>query len=89
MITMLSKLWKRILYDEMAAARWGRGFLLWLASMSVSVLAFPIEVVQTWGVRDWMYRLAAAGVMGAAGLVTAGQRNPPPEQIKAELEAIK
>ena len=77
MITLLKKFWRKILYDEMAVARWGRGFLLWLAGMAMSVLAYPIEVVQTWGARDWAYRCAAAGVMGVAGMITAGQKNTP------------
>lgn len=77
MITLLKKLWVKILYDEMAIARWGRGVLLWVAGMGISVLAYPIEVVQTWNLRDWGYRLVVAGVMGGAGMVTAGQKNPP------------
>jgi hypothetical protein len=76
-ITLLGKLWTKMLYDEMAAARWWRGFLLWFAGMALSILAFPVEVVQTWGPRDWAYRAAVAGVMGAAGMITAGQKNEP------------
>ena len=85
MLTLFVKLWKAALYDEMAVKRWGRGFLLWAGGMATSVLAFPIEVVQTWGPRDWAYRVAAAGALGIAGLVTAGQKNPTPEQLRAEL----
>lgn len=88
MITLLKKLWSKILYDEMAVARWGRGMLLWLGGMAVSVLAYPIEVVQTWTVREWTYRIGAAAALGFAGLVTAGQKNPPPEKIRDELATL-
>ena len=77
MIPLLTGIWKKILYDEMAVARWSRGFLLWLGGMAVSVLAYPIELVQTWGPRDWAYRIGAAGALGVAGIITAGQKNPP------------
>ena len=88
MITLLKKLWKKMLYDEMAAARWIRGILLWASGMAISILAFPIEVVQTWGLRDWAYRAGVAGAMGAAGMITAGQKNPSPEKLKEEIEAL-
>ena len=88
MITLFRKLWKKILYDEMAVVRWGRGFLLWAAGMLLAVLAYPIEVVQTWTLRDWGYRAGVAGAMGFAGMMTAGQKNPPPEKLREELDAL-
>ena len=88
MIKLWKKFWKKLLYDELAAARWGRGFLLWVGGMAVSVLAYPIELVQTWGPRDWAYRIGAAGALGFAGIITAGQKNPSPEKIKEELSKV-
>ena len=88
MIPFLKKLWMKFFFDEMAAARLMRGFLLWASGMGVSVLAYPIEVVQTWQVKDWAYRCAVAGVMGVAGMVTAGQKNRTPEEIRAALQSL-
>jgi hypothetical protein len=33
--------------------------------------------------------VAAAGALGFAGMITAGQKNQTPEQIKKGLEALK
>ena len=88
MIPLFRNVFKKILYDEMAAARWGRGFLLWVGGMAVSVLAYPIELVQTWGPRDWVYRVGAAAALGMAGMITAGQKNLPPDKIKEELSKV-
>ena len=88
MIKLWKKFWKKLLYDELAAARWGRGFLLWVGGMAVSVPAYPIELVQTWGPRDWAYRIGAAGALGFAGIITAGQKNLPPDKIKEELSKV-
>ena len=89
MIPLIVKAWKRFWTDEMAAARIFRGFLLWTGGMMVNVLAFPWPIVQAWTWQEWGYRVAAAGALGFAGMITAGQKNQTPEQIKAELEAIK
>lgn len=85
MIPLLRKFFQRLFFDELAAVRLLRGFLLWVAGLAVSVLAYPIEVVQAWGPRDWAYRMAVAGAMGAAGMITAGQKNPTPEALRTEL----
>ena len=89
MIPFIVKAWKKFWMDEAAAARVFRGFLLWAGGMAVSVLAFPYDDVITWTAREWLYRVAAAGALGFAGLISAGQRNQTPQQIKAELAAIK
>ena len=88
MIPFIIKAWKKFWMDEMAAARIFRGFLLWSGGMAVSVLAFPYDDVITWTTREWAYRVAAAAALGFAGLISAGQRNPTPEAIRAELEAL-
>jgi hypothetical protein len=82
MIPLIKKFFRNLFFDEMAAARLMRGFLLWLSGMAVSVLAYPMEVVQAWNMKDWGYRMAVAGVMGAAGMITAGQKNPTADQIR-------
>jgi hypothetical protein len=88
MIPFFVKAWKKFWTDEMAAARIFRGFLLWTGGMAVSVLAFPFDDVVTWTGREWAYRCAAAGALGFAGLISTGQKNQTPEQIRAELEAL-
>jgi hypothetical protein len=88
MIPFFVKLWRTFWMDEMAAARIFRGFLLWSGGMAVSVLAFPYDDVITWTTREWAYRVAAAGALGFAGLISAGQKNQSPEQIRAELAAL-
>ena len=82
MIPFFVKLWKTFWMDEAAAARIFRGFLLWTGGMAVNVLAFPWVVVQAWTWQEWGYRLAAAGALGVAGMVSAGQRNPTADDIR-------
>ena len=88
MIPFFVKAWKTFWMDEMVAARIFRGFLLWAGGMAVNVLAFPWVVVAAWTWQEWAYRVAAAGALGVAGMVSAGQKNQTPEQIRAELEAL-
>lgn len=82
MIPFIVKAWKTFWMDEAAASRIFRGFLLWAGGMAVNVLAFPWSVVQAWTWQEWGYRLAAAGALGVAGFVSAGQRNPTADQIR-------
>lgn len=89
MIPLFKKLFQKLFFDELAAARLLRGFLLWVGGMAVSVLAYPFDNVVTWTMKEWAYRVAAAGALGFAGMVTAGQKNQTPEQIRAELDALK
>ena len=83
MIPYLARLWKSFWMDEMVASRIFRGFLLWAGGMAVSILAFPFDDVVTWTTREWLYRVAAAAALGFAGLVSAGQKNPPADEIRA------
>jgi hypothetical protein len=87
MITLLKKLAWAFIYDEAAAKRWLRGGFMFLGGMAVNVLAFPYSVVEAWTVREWMFRVAAAGALGIAGTITAGQKNRTPEEIRAIVAA--
>jgi hypothetical protein len=82
MIPFFVRMWKTFWMDEAAAARIFRGFLLWAGGMAVNVLAFPWTVVQAWTWQEWSYRVAAAGALGFAGIVSAGQKNPTADQIR-------
>ena len=88
MIPLIQKLIFKFFYDEMAAARWLRGGLLFVGGMAVNVLAFPFTVVQAWTLQEWGYRVAAAGALGFAGTIAAGQKNQEPEQIRDALSAL-
>jgi hypothetical protein len=88
-IPLIRKMFRDFFYDEMVAAKLVRGFLLWSGGMAVSVLAYPFDDVVTWDAKEWAYRVAAAGALGFAGMITAGQKNQTPEQIRAELDALK
>jgi hypothetical protein len=89
MIPLLKRLIWAFFYDELAAKRWLRGGLFFIGGMAVNVLAFPYGVIKEWTLAEWGYRVAAAGALGFAGSIMGGQKNKTPEQIKAELEAIK
>lgn len=78
MIPLVQKLIYALLWDELAARRWVRGFLLWAGGAAVMVASVGWEVAQAWSVREWVGRLAIAGILGAGGMVTAGERNPRP-----------
>ena len=88
MIPFIVNAWKSFWMDEMAAARIFRGFLLWVGGMAVNILAFPWTVVAAWTWQEWGYRIAASGALGFAGIVSAGQKNLTPEQMRAELDAL-
>lgn len=89
MIPLFGKFFKSLFYDEAAAAKWVRSFLLWAGAMATSVLAFPFTVVQAWTKQEWAYRFVAAGVIGFAGLISVGQKNQTPEKLVQEIEAYK
>ena len=86
MIPLFKRFFKSLFYDEAAAAKWVRSFLLWAGAMATSVLAFPFAIVQAWTKEEWAYRFMAAGVIGFAGLISVGQKNQPPEVIAKELD---
>lgn len=67
---------KRIKGDRMKVARYSRGVLLWAATATMQVLAVGMETALTWTAKQWAARLFVAGLAGAAGLVTAGEKNP-------------
>ncbi len=79
MIPLITRLWRAFWHDEMFAARWARGFLLWLGSMAAQVVAAGLEVAERWTLRQWVLRLVVAAVVGAAGLINLGQPNPKKE----------
>lgn len=83
MIPLFKKIIFKFFYDELAAARWLRGGLLFAGGMAVNVLAFPFSVVQAWTLQEWGYRVAAAGALGFAGTIAAGQKNLTPDEIRA------
>jgi hypothetical protein len=89
MIPMIKHFMHSLLFDELAAKRLMRGFFLWAGGMVIAITAYPLEVVQTWDFYDWTARLAGAAVLGAGGMVTAGQKNMSPEQIKEALEKLE
>ena len=78
MIPLLRKLVYALLWDELAARRWVRGFLLWLGGAGTTVMAVGWDVAREWTPREWAGRMVFASVLGVAGMVTAGEKNPKP-----------
>lgn len=89
MIKLLRSVVVDLLWNEQKARIWLRGALLWAATAAAQVVAYPPEVVSTWGLKDWASRFAIAGAAGFAGLLAAGQRNPTPEQMADSVEAVR
>ena len=81
----MTRIWARIKGDELKLARYSRAFLLWASGLTMQVLSVPLGEAAHWGPREWAKRFAIAALMGAAGLITGGQRNPTPEQLRAML----
>lgn len=71
MIPLFRRLWRLLLWDELAATRWLRGGLL-AASISVVQVAPPAG----WERARFVLALVLAG---AAGMVTAGEKNGAPK----------
>ena len=88
MIPLFRKLLWAFFYDEAAAKRWMRGSLLFAGGMGVNILAFPFEVVATWTLKEWAFRVAAAGALGFAGTIVGGEKNKPIEEVRRELSAL-
>lgn len=78
MIPLFRGLVHALLYDELAAKRWIRGFMLWLGGSAVMVASVGWEVAQAWSLREWFGRLSIAGILGLGGMITAGEKNPKP-----------
>jgi len=79
MITWMKKFLNAFLHDEMAFRRWSRGFLLWLGGAAVTVASAGWDVARTWTLKEWLGRLAVAGILGFAGMINLGDKNPPKE----------
>ncbi len=80
MIPLILRLWRAFWRDEMFAARWARGVLLWAGAVATQ-LSLSGEAVTSWTIRRWAIALVIAAAIGGAGLITAGQPNPrPPAQ---------
>lgn len=75
MIPLIKRLINSLLFDELAAIRWIRGFLLALAG---SGAAFGDQLADVLGVPEigsWIKGASiVAGFIG--GAITAGERNP-------------
>ncbi len=78
MIPLIRRLWTGFWFDEMKAARWARGFLLWAGAVAAQIAIAGVDAVATWDRTRWGIALGVAALTGAAGLITAGQRNPRP-----------
>jgi len=73
-ITLVRNLIRALLYDELAVRRWIRGGLLWLGTLASQLMADPTW--ETWTLRQWLTRAGVAAIVGAGGMVTAGEKNP-------------
>lgn len=89
MIPLIRRLLYALLWDELAARRWARGALMWLGGAGITVMAVGWDVASKWTAREWVGRLAFAAVLGAAGMVTAGERNPREQQLPPGVEGPK
>lgn len=79
MITFLKNFWNAFLHDELAFRRWARGFLLWLGGAAVTVASVGWDTARAWTLKEWIGRLAVAGILGIAGMINLGDKNPPKE----------
>jgi hypothetical protein len=77
MIPLLKSFFHELLYSPEAARVWLRSGLAWIAAAGAQVVAYPPEVVATWGVKDWALRFGIAALAGGALLLKAGDKNPP------------
>jgi hypothetical protein len=84
MLTFLKKFWDAFLHDELAFRRWSRGFLLWLGGAAITVASAGWDVVRTWTLKEWLGRLAIAGILGLAGMINLGDKNPPKEEANVK-----
>lgn len=77
MIPLFRRLWRAFWYDELFAARWGRGLLLWAGAVAAQVAASGgFDAAEKWTGERWAIVLGVAALTGAAGLITAGEKNP-------------
>ena len=82
MIPLIKKWWMALWFDPTSAAKLLRSTALFVGGMAISVLAFPFAIVKEWTLMEWFYRFLAAGAIGFAGTIGAGQKNPTADQIR-------
>jgi hypothetical protein len=73
----IPSLYQKIKRDQLAVARYARGFLLWFAGIAGQVVSVGWDAASQWHTRDWLGRLGIASILGIGGLITAGQKNVP------------
>jgi hypothetical protein len=56
--------------------RVARSFLLWLGAAGMQVMSVGWDMASAWSWQEWAKRLLFAAILGAAGLLAAGQKNP-------------
>lgn len=88
MIPLFRKFIYKFFYDEMAAGRWLRGGAFFVGGMGMAVLAYPFDEVMTWTYKEWIFRITAAGFLGAGGTMALGQKNVTPERMRTELKLL-
>lgn len=71
---------ERIKADESKLARYSRGFVFWAFGIVAQVSAVGPDVVMTWSVKRWAWGIGLAALAGIGGLISVGQKNPPPTQ---------
>jgi hypothetical protein len=67
---------QRIKDDEAKLARYSRAFLAWVAGLALQVVSVGADTVATWTPRRWAIGFLVAAIMGVAGLISVGQKNP-------------
>jgi hypothetical protein len=79
MITLVKKMFSKLLYDDMAVRRWARSALFFVGGGGI---AFADQLSQLISSPEYVQRIKVLGVVCAAlgGAVTAGQRNKPIDQ---------
>lgn len=75
MIPLAKRVWFLLWYDEQAALRWMRAFLAGCGAMFISLAAY---VPGEWPA---VMRIVGTVLISVTGMITAGQRNPSPEQL--------
>ena len=71
---------ERIKADESKLARYSRAAVLWIFGIVSQVTMVGPDVVQTWTVKRWAWGIGLAALAGIGGLISVGQKNPPPTQ---------
>lgn len=77
----------KLLNDELAVRRWARSLLMVLGGGAIQVASVGWDVASQWTAREWAGRLALACVLGAAGAITAGEKNAAPSSPSVEPKA--